>query len=139
MTMDGYDYGMGTAWDFGPGNIGDSSSTNVLDLVKAGAGFLGETAKTYLTIQQQSNALDLARVQSDTGAKIATLQAQAQLANAQRQALNTANGYGYPNLDQSLANMGTILSNQGGTSNLMLWLTVAGVAIAVLQFMKKKG
>lgn len=137
--MDGYDYGMGTAWDFGPGNIGDSSSKNVFDLVTAGAGFLGETAKTYLAFQQQSNALDLARVQSDTQAKIATLQAQAQLANAQRQALNTANGYGYPNLDQSLANMGTILSNQGGASNLMLWLTVAGVAIAVLQFMKKKG
>lgn len=136
--MDGYDYGIGTAWDFGPGNIGDSSSTNVLDLVKAGAGFLGETAKTYLTIQQQGNALDLSRVQSDTQMQIAKLQAQAQLASAQRGAMLTANGYGYPNLDQSLANLGTIIGNGNGSNQIMLWLTVAGLVIAVLQF-KKKG
>lgn len=130
---------MPDAWDFGPGNIGDyQPATSVSDLFNAGAGFLSSAANAYygfqrqqLTLDQQQAAIDIAKIQSGAQVDIAKMQAQSAVDRARWGA-----GYSFQNLDQTLANLGTRMGQSNG-GQLMLWLAVAGVGIAVLQYMKK--
>lgn len=84
-----------------------------------------------LDLLQRSAAIDINR--TFTGAKIdiAKAEAEAAVAAAKRQTVNS--GY---DLSTILGNVNARIAGMSSGNTLMLWLTVAGVGIAALQFFK---
>ncbi len=137
------EFGQPSGWDFGPGNYSDVTgpATSAADLFGSIGGLVGSVAKAYTGIQSQALSFDMQQSQidvqksyADAASTIAKLQAQAAVNSARNQV-----AYGYPNFDQSMSNLGTLIGGIGGSNNLMLWLTIAGVAIAFVQLTKKRG
>lgn len=106
-------------------------------------GSVGEVYSTYANFQNQQqdrqlNALvktatiDANKYAITTQADIAKINAAAALRQAQNSA--TLNDYGFA---QSMANLQTQLGGLGGGNSTMMMLTLAGLAIAVMQLMKK--
>lgn len=113
------------------------------DTLRAAGGFVDSAANAYFGVQQKQlqldqaqAAIDLSRIQTGAAVDIAKMQAQA-AANQARYAAGY--GSGYSNFDQGMANISARLNNLTGGNSIMLWLTVAGVAIAFLQLQKRKG
>lgn len=102
----------------------DYNTTN-LDLQKINASSAVQMAQ-----------INAAQTQAQTQAQLQAMQSNYQLRMAQGQ-LNNASLYANNGLDMQLQNMGTILNNGLGGNNLMMWLTVAGLVIAALQYVKK--
>jgi phosphoribosylaminoimidazole carboxylase (NCAIR synthetase) len=83
------------------------------------------------------NDIAIQKIVSDTSVKIAQLQA----TNALKQAQYGYDGIGSLNADninQAIANLNARITGQGGGSNIILWLTVAGVGFAALQYFKSR-
>lgn len=88
-----------------------------------------------------TNAVQMAQINAaatnaQTQAQLQAMQSNYQLKLAQGQ-LNNASLYANNGLDMQLGNMNTILGRSAGTSSLMTWLAVAGVVLAVMQYVKK--
>lgn len=92
-----------------------------------------------LDLLKQSSSIDLQRTFTTAQLDIAKAQAQAAVQRAQAQA--QSNGF-IANAGQDfstiLGNINARISGNGSGGNLMLWLTVAGVGIAVLQYAKSR-
>lgn len=91
-----------------------------------------QRSQRELNTALQMGQLDLQKTQTYAALDIAKLQAQGAIKNAQAQS-----AFSDYNLNQTMANIQRQLAGGGGGSNLMLWLTVAGVGIALFQVMKK--
>lgn len=87
-------------------------------------------------IQQAQQQINLNNFMATTNVEIAKVRAQAELKRAQDAA---ANGYFdllQNNMNTGIGNIQSTLNGQGSGSSIMLWLTVAGVGFAALQYMK---
>lgn len=89
-------------------------------------------------ILQQKSQIQLGTFIAKNNAEIQKVQAQAQLQQAQ-----DAAKYGYfdlmqANMSTGIGNVSSAINRQGAGGSIMLWLTVAGVGIAVLQYVKGK-
>lgn len=82
-----------------------------------------------LQLQGQRLAIDVARTNAQTNADIAKLQAAAQLRQAQA-------SYNMSGIDFS--NLSALVSRGGSGNNIMLILTVLGVGVAVLSYVKHR-
>lgn len=93
-------------------------------------------ASTDLELTEQKAAIDIAKTQADTQKQMQALQAQYQLKIAQQQLANAsiwdANG-----LATSMGNMQRLVAGNGGQNSIMLYLTVAGLALAWLTYVKR--
>jgi len=96
----------------------------------------------YNQMQAQTTQLDaqtkIAMLNANTQATVAQIQANSAIRNAQLQNglygyLGGANSYD-PNMTTSLGNMQSVL---GRGTNMMTWLALAGVVLAVMQYAKK--
>lgn len=115
--------------------------TGVKDVV---GGFLGlqqsvndvsfERQRQQLQMLQGQTAIDVARANVATNGEIAKLQAQTALKKAQAEA---SSGNLSDSLAQTIANINTKLGAPNSGSNVMLWLTVAGVAIAWMTYVRR--
>jgi hypothetical protein len=74
--------------------------------------------------------IDIAKTQATTAAEIARYQATAQLNQAK------AVASGDYNLATIMGNINARIAGMSGSNSLMLWLAVAGVGIAALQYFK---
>lgn len=84
-------------------------------------------------IDAQRASIDAQRYAITTNADIAKINASAQLRQAQNSA--ALNDWGFA---QSMANIQRQIGSLGGGNNTMLFLTLAGVAIAAFQLIKSK-
>lgn len=88
-------------------------------------------------IDAAKNQIKIGNTISDAQVQLAKIQAQ----NALTQAQNGFNGIESLNADnvgQAIANLNARITGQSSGPNVMLWLTVAGVAFAALQYFKAK-
>ena len=90
-------------------------------------------------INSANNQLKLQTSLQDTQLQIAKINAQNQLAMAQAGIFGIGS-FNADNINQALANVSTTLrgGQASGGSSIMLWLTVAGVAFAAMQYFKSK-
>lgn len=127
--------------DLAPGEFSDIDISGAFsglgDLVKSAAGVYFDYAGQQMKLENQRATLDINRTYADASAQIARAQAQGAVLAAQR---NAAYGYGFipgqSGLDQTFANLNTRISGLGSTEKIMLWLAVAGVAVAIIQLKK---
>ena len=78
-------------------------------------------------VQSQQLQLDLAKAQGNNALRYAN----AGFSNPFGFSSNTGN------IDQSLSNLGTMFNASNGTNNMMMYLTMAGVLLALFQLVKK--
>lgn len=106
------------------------------NIAKDALGIWKDYASTDLQLTEQKAAIDIAKTQADTQKQMQELQAQYQLKIAQQQLANAsiwdANG-----LATSMGNMQRLVAGNGGQNSIMLYLTVAGLAIAWLTYVKR--
>jgi hypothetical protein len=131
--------------DFGnAGDIFKSATKQVLDVAGAVAdlkfGWDSRSLDAKLKnaqLQAAGNDIAIQKIVSDTSVKIASLQAQNALQQAQYgfMGIDSLNA---DNINRAIANMSARVTGQGGGSNIILWLTVAGVGIAAMQYLKSK-
>lgn len=126
-----------------PSGLSDAVNT-ATNLFGAAAGVVSSIDNYKFTQQQrqldllkQSSAIDVQRTYTQAQLDIAKAQAQAAVQRAQSQ----ATGAGFAsNLGQDfstiLGNINARIAGNSNGGNLMLWLTIAGVGIAVLQYTK---
>lgn len=126
-----------------PTGLSDAVTT-ATDLFGAAAGVVSSIDNYKFTQQQrqldllkQSSAIDVQRTYTQAQLDIAKAQAQAAVQRAQSQ--STGAGFA-SNLGQDfstiLGNINARISGNSNGGNLMLWLTIAGVGIALLQYTK---
>jgi hypothetical protein len=126
-----------------------SAATTATQLFSAGMGLVSavdnfqyQREARSLDLLNRSSALDLertftgakidiAKTQAQTAAEVARYQSQAQVSQARAVAANS--DY---NLATVMGNINARIAGLGGNNQLMLWLAVAGVGIAALQFFK---
>jgi uncharacterized protein YdbL (DUF1318 family) len=105
------------------------------------AGYLGVTSainNAKYTLESQkldllraSSAIDVSRTVTAANADIAKLQAQAAIERARGQT-----SAGQSDLSTILGNINARIAGTSSTNQLMLWLTVAGVGFAAMQYFK---
>lgn len=98
-------------------SIGKDIGSTILGFQNAGQQYSLAKGAQDLQSTLANNAIKRAQAQDTTATAIQNAQAQAQLANAQKQ---------------------LALANQDPNQKLILWLTIAGVAFAFIQTMAKK-
>lgn len=88
-------------------------------------------------IMQSEQQIKLNNFMATNQVEIAKVNAQAQLKRAQDAAANPGlYDLLQANMSTGLGNIQTTLNGQSGGNNIMLWLTLAGVGFAALQYMK---
>lgn len=87
-------------------------------------------------LMQANQQINLQNFMATNQVEIAKVQAQAQLKRAQDAANNGYFDLLQANMQTGIGNLQSTLNGQGGGTNIMLWLTVAGVGFAALQYMK---
>jgi hypothetical protein len=113
-----------------------SAATDVMGLYKDYNASTFDMKNQQLQTDIQLANLNNAKIQLNTQSQLQQMQSQYQLKMAQGQ-LNNASFYAGSGLDMTPGNMNTILGRSTGSNSLMMWLTVAGIGIAVLQYLKK--
>lgn len=111
---------------------------------KAFTDTLSGAANAYLGWQtaianlgQAKSATDIAKINAQASTEIAKAQAQHAVDVARNP--NSIANWSADNIATAIANMNARLAGGGGSSNLMLLLTIAGVVFAGVQLMKKRG
>lgn len=113
--------------------IGDAASST-LDLYKSFQSAELGYQSAQLNQQMSLAQINAMKTKSQTDAQIAQIQAQSQLAQAQTMSRFWT---GLNGTDQSMANIQTMFGRATQGNNLMMWLTVAGLVLAAMQYMKK--
>lgn len=85
-----------------------------------------------------TNQIKIQKTVSDAGVVIAKLEAQNAIKQAQ-QGYDGISSLNADNIGQAIANLNARITGQNSGPNYVLWLTVAGVGIAALQYFKKGG
>lgn len=109
--------------------------SGVKDVAKSGLEMYGDYAKinnTFATAEAQ-NQIALQQVQ--TASAIANSRLKTEQLKAQYQLANAQAIYGS---DVGLSNIGNIISRGNKSDNLMIWISVGGLIIAFLQYLRKK-
>lgn len=105
--------------------------------------FQFQNAKLDLAQKKASIANELAQASiqktyADTSVQLAKIQAQNALKSAQQDP-NSLAGWSVDNINNALANLNARMTASSSGNNIMLWLTVAGVGFAALQYFKRRG
>lgn len=116
------------------------AATTAADLFSSGFGLVN-AVDTYnynrqarsLDLLKQSAAIDISRTMTGAQVDIAKLQASGAVKIAQRQEAQAGTD---PNLSTIMGNINARIAGMTSGNSLMLWLTVAGVGIAAMQFFK---
>lgn len=90
-----------------------------------------------LELELKRQNLTLAKDSATQNAELQKLYAQYQLTNAQRQ-LTGASLFGANGFDVGMGNINNTLAAGSRYNSIMLWLTVAGIGLAVLQYAKRR-
>ncbi len=96
---------------------------------------LDQQLKTSQLMQAQQQ-IKLNNFMTENQVEIAKVKAQAELKRAQDSANNGYFDLLQANMNTGIGNIQSTLNGQGSGSNIMLWLTVAGVGLAALQYVK---
>lgn len=115
----------------------ESSDSGLPSWITQAGNLFTSVVNTYDNFQNASVNRDVAQYTMQTNAQIEKIQADAALKKAQTQA-NYSGFLDTANMNQAMANINSRLAGVGGTNNVMLWLTVAGVAVAVMQYMRSR-
>lgn len=96
-----------------------------------------EVKQRNAELQSQANQINLQNKFAETQLEIGKLQAESALKNAQ-QGYFGIDSFNADNINTALANLATRVSGASGASPVMLWLTVAGVALTAMTYFNGK-
>jgi hypothetical protein len=122
----------------GIGSVLGDLGSGIKGALTTAADLWGSYNRTELQMAQTKAAVDIAKIQANGAQQTALAQAQWQAQMARYGIFNTgADSFNSANITASLGNMQrTIMGQQDPMQRLMLWLTVAGLALAFMQYKK---